>query len=387
MYQILRLNFRDQWIADDASFSEATEDEYILNHLAEALSERDRTFLETDKQRLLSVTAALFQTPNNPQLWKTYYPTGFSQLDQLLEGGLTAGVHYIGAISSLGKSTFALQMADQMAKYKIPVIYVSLEMSKIDLTAKLVSMYTFINTRASRYSDRSNLAKTSRILTSEATKNFSEEEWQTVLRAADLVYEHGQHITVLENRQGIVTIDDIVNYVNMYMDSYKTTPVLIIDYLQILAAPSHKQGCSDKQLVDYNVTQFRALAAKYEMPVIVISAFNRDNYNTRAGFQSFKDSGNIEYSGDTLIGLQLHGVGEKDFDVDQAKRAFPRKIDLVLLKQRVGQTSTTIPYNYYTKYNFFDEMVLEELPASTDISFGSSSQTIIKNTRHPINVW
>ena len=43
------------------------------------------------------------------------YPTGFPELDKALSGGLVAGLHCIGAISSLGKTTFVLQMAENMA--------------------------------------------------------------------------------------------------------------------------------------------------------------------------------------------------------------------------------------------------------------------------------
>ena len=50
------------------------------------------------------------------------YPTGFPELDKALSGGLVAGLHCIGAISSLGKTTFVLQMAENMASTGIPVI-------------------------------------------------------------------------------------------------------------------------------------------------------------------------------------------------------------------------------------------------------------------------
>ena len=55
------------------------------------------------------------------------YPTGFPELDKALSGGLVAGLHCIGAISSLGKTTFVLQMAENMASTGIPVIIFSLE--------------------------------------------------------------------------------------------------------------------------------------------------------------------------------------------------------------------------------------------------------------------
>ena len=43
-------------------------------------------------------------------------PTGFAQLDTELDGGLYAGLYVLGAVSSLGKTTFLLQTADQIAE-------------------------------------------------------------------------------------------------------------------------------------------------------------------------------------------------------------------------------------------------------------------------------
>ena len=76
--------------------------------------------------------------------------------------------------------------------------------------------------------------------------------------------------------------------------------------------------------------------------------------------QSFKESGAIEYSSDVLLGLQLKDVGSQGFNVDEAKKKEPREIELVILKNRNGQTGAILPFNYYQKFNYFLE-VEEEL--------------------------
>ena len=63
--------------------------------------------------------------------------TGFDKLDNLLNGGLPNGLITLGAIPSLGKTTFALQVADNMASMEnTKVLFFSLEMSKFDLISK-----------------------------------------------------------------------------------------------------------------------------------------------------------------------------------------------------------------------------------------------------------
>ncbi len=209
-------------------------------------------------------------------------------------------------------------------------------------------------------------------------RDMDERERASVLEASRIVAELGRNITVWDDRSSAMTVDKIERYINEYVMAYGICSVLIIDYLQILSAPQELRGCTDKQAVDYNVAKFRAIAAKYHVPVIVISSFNRDNYNTKVGLQSFKDSGNIEYSGDTLIGLQLTGVGEKDFDVDAAKAACPRKVDLIVLKQRYGAAGVRIPFTFYTKFNYFEEEEVEELPQKTPVPFGELNQGTVE---------
>ena len=63
----------------------------------------------------------------------------------------------------------------------------------------------------------------------------------------------------------------------------------------------------------------------------------------------------IEYSSDVLIGLQLHGAGTKDFDATKEKAKNPRKIELVILKNRNGATGKKIGYKYFPMFNYFEE--------------------------------
>lgn len=44
-----------------------------------------------------------------------HYPTGIKKLDQMLGGGLYAGLTFLGARPGMGKSTFALQIASEIA--------------------------------------------------------------------------------------------------------------------------------------------------------------------------------------------------------------------------------------------------------------------------------
>ena len=75
---------------------------------------------------------------------KPRFSTGFKTIDDALNGGLYTGLYFIGAISSLGKTTHTLQIADNLDKQGRDVLFFSLEQSKYDLMTKSVSRETFL---------------------------------------------------------------------------------------------------------------------------------------------------------------------------------------------------------------------------------------------------
>ena len=70
----------------------------------------------------------------------------------------------------------------------------------------------------------------------------------------------------------------------------------------------------------------------------------------------FKESGAIEYTADILLGMWYKGADKKGFDESEAKNKHPREIRLSVLKNRSGRAGSTLDYDYYTMYNFFDEI-------------------------------
>ena len=128
----------------------------------------------------------------------------------------------------------------------------------------------------------------------------------------------------------------------------------MVDYLQILAPEDVR--ATDKQNTDKAVLELKRISRDFKIPVFAVSSFNRENYKTAVSYASFKESGAIEYSSDVLIGLQLKGAGEKGFDADTAKTKNPREIELVILKNRNGETGKRTELKYYPMFNYFEEI-------------------------------
>ena len=288
----------------------------------------------------------------------TFIPTGYSELDKTLDGGITEGLYIIGAISSLGKTTFTLQMADQIAKYGTDVLIFSLEMAKTELMAKSLSRITYM------FGDV-DMAKTTRgITTSAKYEKYSNEEVKTIENAVREYSTYAKNIYIKEG-MGDVTIQTITNAVADHVEITKNKPVVIIDYVQLIAPDNDR--LSDKQIIDRAVLGLKRLSRDFKIPVIAISSFNRQSYKEVVSMASFKESGAIEYGTDVLIGLQLEGAGTSNFDEMKQKSISndvrtPRRIELKILKNRNGRTGDTLKYRFYSAFNFFEEEASNYMP-------------------------
>ena len=124
-------------------------------------------------------------------------PTGFPALDRVLDGGLYEGLIAIGGISSLGKTSLIMQVADQVAAAGNDVLIFSLEMSRSQLMAKSISRHT-AQLAAERGIDTRN-AKTSRgITTGKRYQNYNSTELQLIKDAVTAYSEYADRIYIQE---------------------------------------------------------------------------------------------------------------------------------------------------------------------------------------------
>ena len=300
-------------------------------------------------------------------------PTGFRTLDTMLDGGLYEGLYGIGAISSLGKTTFVLQIADQIAEQGHEVLIFSLEMSKNELIAKSISRNTIQKVLQTQGNVQN--AKTTRGILSYARYSTYCAEERELIRNSICDYEKIAGNIFIREGIGDVTAEIIVEQVKEHIESGHRPPVVIVDYLQILSPKNGKW--TDKQNTDNAILTLKRLSRDYKIPVIVISSFNRENYSVKVSMQAFKESGAIEYSTDVLIGLQLKGVGSKNFDVDRAKSRNPREVEAVVLKNRNGKTGGKTGFHFYAMFNYFAET--NNTPTDKNIFCSSDITNLVLN--------
>lgn len=335
------------------------------------------------------------------------YPTGFSDLDNALGGGIFAGLYVLGAISSLGKTTFVLQLANNLAKQGTDVLFFSLEMARDELIAKSISRFTALYALRD---DRIGDALTQRqVMSGTQYSRLSKQQHQYLL---DALTEYGaisKNIFTVEGNFDY-SVEDMARRIERHIKARGKKPVVFVDYLQIMGLDDEKgrRSYTDKQKADKIVSTLKRISRLMNVPIIVISSFNRESYTQPVSMSSFKESGGIEYSCDVLIGLQYRGMdydAKVDDDMDNKKgkqsrykrimmllqniqgsvaAGMPAPVQCKLLKNRNGARGQSVYFDFFPRYNLYSPSgkvmnvfkEFKELNAGKDYSAASCPQAV-----------
>lgn len=274
--------------------------------------------------------------------------TGFDVLDKK-SGGLYPGLYVIAATSSLGKTTFSLQIADNLAAAGHDVLFFSMEQSRLELVSKSLAR---ILAEQDERTAISSLA---------IRKGGAPEQ----VAAAVATYKEtiADRLSIIEGNFNC-DISFIGDYIRRYIQRNNCSPVIFVDYLQILQPAEENRRASIKETVDSTVTELKRISREHDLTVFIISSVNRANYLTPIDFEALKESGGIEYTADVIWGLQLSCLNDPVFSeekkikekrqrIREAKAENPRKLELVCLKNRYGISSFNCGFEYYPANDLF----------------------------------
>lgn len=322
-----------------------TVDNKLLKHLSE--EQKKQLYLNNSTEKQLE---SFLEGIKDESLVKPI-PTGFKLLDETLNGGIKQGLYAIGAISSLGKTTLVHQIADNLALDGHDVLFFSLEMDRFQMLSKSLSRLSYqiaeeegINTEKFALC-HSDIVQAYKLKGKQVEMLDKAVETYKANYARNIRYEYGA-------KSG----EEIARVVDNHIKYTEKKPIVIVDFLQYVKGT--KQDA--RMATNDNVAILKDLVVKHGIPVILISSFNRSSYKTQASMESFKESGEIEYISDVLIGLQLkdcQGEGnDTQIKIDNAKAEPVRSVELKLLKQRDGIATKTINFEYKPRFNYFKEI-------------------------------
>lgn len=272
--------------------------------------------------------------------------TGFEQLNTKLGGGLYGGLTVLGAIPALGKTTFSIQLASNIAeKGEIPVLYFSEEVPAIRIAAKIISRNLYQNANVGgKRSDNFLLSE------NQLMDHANLDLWER--QKADIEDRSGNFFIVDKVCSAREIADTVHDFMSRRKESNKPEiPFVVVDYLQILPPPKDLNNITNKLSVEQSLNIMLELAHSDGIPVLLISSLNRANYEGPIKMAAFKETGGIEYSADVLLGLQSSDPqGEIPKDEDGKRR-----VEIIVLKNRYGKAGETIKFNFITEFSCFEE--------------------------------
>ena len=261
--------------------------------------------------------------------------TGFAKLDEMTDGLHGAEMFVIAARPSMGKTAFAMNIAEHMAvELNKPVAVFSLEMSAMQLIQRL-------------------LCSMARIDLSRLRKGFLSDRDFPALTGA------GARIT-----QSKLFIDDTAGLSILELrakarrlKSQHDIQAIFIDYLQLLKSTT-RRAQDNRQIEIAEISSgLKALAKELNIPVIVLAQLNR-NPESRTGeskgrprLSDLRESGSIEQDAD-CVGLLVRE--EYYADSDEAKQEMVGRATLIIAKQRNGPVGD-VPLTFRKEFTRFED--------------------------------
>lgn len=277
----------------------------------------------------------ILSTPNHPALVMQRLETKMTEFDQACGGGLTTGIHTLCALPGIGKTTFTVDIAANLAMQNIPVLFFSFEMSEIDIFAKAIS-YTsaeFVDNSAFEFSD---IRK---------TRKWSARDIKKYAQVIDFVKKTIiDQLIVIDCMDDAPTAEDIVNYVEDFIELNGQAPVVIIDYLQLISATN--EDTSAKNNLENVMFVLQKLAKKHNLVILAISATTKQATEELSVFAAAEAS-RIAYSSITVMGLEPPKASKS-----KPTAAFPT-VTLKFYKNRYGQRDSTVTYAFDGAHNRF----------------------------------
>ncbi len=207
--------------------------------------------------------------------------SGFPQFDQALEG--VHGINVIGGAPKSGKSCFAIQIATEMARRKVPVLYYDFENGRQKIYQRTLS-------RLSRLS----IAALKEGVATAGGQDFERacREFQELLLSFRVVNDRKLNPEIMRRHIDFIRHETRSDYTVVVIDSLHKLPF--------------KDFTEQRTGIDAWLRQLEAIRDELQVSFLIISELSRgsgDGYGDRPHMGMFKGSGDIEYSADNALVL------------------------------------------------------------------------------------
>lgn len=238
--------------------------------------------------------------------------TGFTDLDYKMAGMQNSDLILVAARPSMGKTAFVLNIAQYVSvKHNTTTAIFSLEMSKLQLVNRIISMESRVDSKNIR------------------TGNLSPAEWSNIAEGASNV---GMSHIIIEDTPGISVAELRSKCRKFKRDN--NLGLIIIDYIQLMTGGGKSE--SRQQEVSEISRALKGVARELNVPVIALSQLSRSvesRPDKRPMLSDLRESGAIEQDADVVMFIYREDYYKKDTDRTGIA-------EIIIAKQRNGPTGT-----------------------------------------------
>lgn len=261
----------------------------------------------------------------------TGLPTGYPDLDRITAGFQPSDLIILAARPSMGKTTFALNLASYAAvELKIPAIIFSLEMSKEQLALKLLCSEAGVDNQRIR------------------TGALRDDDWPRLSHALGRLSDATLFI---DDSPGISAIE--IRAKARRIKAEHGLGLIIIDYLQLMQSRSRSEN--RQQEVSEISRSLKALARELDVPVVALSQLSRaveQRADKRPGLADLRESGSLEQDADIVAFLYREDYYNPETDRKNIT-------ELIIAKQRNGPVGS-VDFYFQKEFSKFQSLARQK---------------------------
>ena len=273
-------------------------------------------------------------------------PTGFKRLDE--KGGLhKSDLVIVAGESSQGKTSFATSMVLQALQKGSKVAFYSMEMTKVQITARMAAMMSGVSSSDLLYSTSLNPDQLSRF---------------------DSALSLMTNYSLYFDDKSTSNLEGILNSIRSLKIKHDIDGV-VVDYLQILNVNS-KNNNKEQAMADA-ARKLKNLAKDLDIWIIALSQLNRDNQNPQPNLNRLRDSGQIAEAADIVLFVYRPEYYGRSFPEPFENESTKGKAMIDIAKGRnIGTMRFLVRFEpHLTLFSDIVEESLYEMPVSDEVPF------------------
>jgi len=255
--------------------------------------------VEPEKQHTFTISNAMSLSINSIE--KAYasdnkepeFPYGFVNLDEITCGAHRGDLIYIAGRPSMGKTAFAMRVAESFCEKGKSGLVFSMEMSAEQLAGRMICSIGRIDANRYRKGD------------------LADDDWDRLSYTLAKIGKYNLHI----DETSAMTPSDMLRAAKKVSRSENGLDFIVVDYLQLMSSTGGRKNGTRTEDVTELSRQMKNMARELNVPVIVLSQLNRNlesRTNKRPVMSDMRESGALEQDADLILFLYRDEVYNSD---------------------------------------------------------------------------